>query len=419
MKKSFEYDLTKYDPSAPTRTEEFLTTDGVKTLTTDANDGAVLIQDEVDEDSLNPVTGAAVAAAIEAGGGGGGGTEYSAGDGISIDDDTISAKVDGTTIGVNASGELEALGGGGTTYDAGTGIDIDEYNNISVKLDGNTITVNGQNELEVIGGGGGSSYTAGAGIIIDSNNAINADVDNKTVSADRLSEVSSSYTTYTSTNYLTLNLSSNLPTLDASSSITNFELRRTATAGEYGFTYDTDTQSGLYVRVQIGNTSAFDDAVVTSTRNLTSGSGMMTVNITLDGSTYTDPLFLFKSTWGEQNISVGNLFDFSGYTFDQVFDVTGECYLRFVAWDATNQQVVGDPLVLTTYNGYPNVRFFISSSANPTKLAVKYNTNTLALTNDNNGLLTVKDPLPAHTSTDAGKVLQVQNDGTLAWVTLS
>jgi hypothetical protein len=91
MKKSFEYDLTKYDPSAPKKTEEFLTADGVKTLTTDANDGAVLIQDEVDEDSLNPVTGAAVAAAIEAGGGG---TEYSAGDGIDISEDTISVKVD-------------------------------------------------------------------------------------------------------------------------------------------------------------------------------------------------------------------------------------------------------------------------------------------------------------------------------------
>lgn len=33
--------------------------------------------------------------------------------------------------------------------------------------------------------------------------------------------------------------------------------------------------------------------------------------------------------------------------------------------------------------------------------------------------LAVSNPLPASTSADAGKVLQVQNDGTLAWVTLS
>lgn len=111
MKKSFEYDLTKYDPSAPTKTEEFLTADGVKTLTTDANNGAVLIQDEVDGDSLNPVTAAAVATAIEAGGGG---TEYTAGDGVAISEGEISAKVDGTTISINADGELEAIGGGGS-----------------------------------------------------------------------------------------------------------------------------------------------------------------------------------------------------------------------------------------------------------------------------------------------------------------
>lgn len=96
MKKTFEYDLTKYSPDAPVRTEEFLTADGVKTLTTDANDGAVLLQDEVDGDSLNPVTGAAVAAAIEAGGGGGSSLE--AGQGIRIQNDKISVANDGNTL---------------------------------------------------------------------------------------------------------------------------------------------------------------------------------------------------------------------------------------------------------------------------------------------------------------------------------
>lgn len=41
------------------------------------------------------------------------GTEYHAGDGIDIDGDTISAKVDGTTIKCNEDGYLEATGGGG------------------------------------------------------------------------------------------------------------------------------------------------------------------------------------------------------------------------------------------------------------------------------------------------------------------
>ena len=49
---------------------------------------------------------------------GGGGTSYTAGDGIDITNDVISAKVDGTSIGVNASGELESLATVDQHYDA-------------------------------------------------------------------------------------------------------------------------------------------------------------------------------------------------------------------------------------------------------------------------------------------------------------
>lgn len=50
---------------------------------------------------------------------GGGGTSYTAGNGINIDtNDVISAKVDGTSIGVNASGELESLATVDQHYDA-------------------------------------------------------------------------------------------------------------------------------------------------------------------------------------------------------------------------------------------------------------------------------------------------------------
>lgn len=45
-------------------------------------------------------------------GAGGGGTEYAAGNGIDISEGEISVKVDGTTIGMNASGQLEALNEG-------------------------------------------------------------------------------------------------------------------------------------------------------------------------------------------------------------------------------------------------------------------------------------------------------------------
>lgn len=80
-----------------------------------------VLDDTPTEGSFNAVTSDGVAKAIAEAGGG---TEYSAGDGIAISEGEISAKVDGTTIQVNASGELEAVGGGGSSYTAGDGIAI-------------------------------------------------------------------------------------------------------------------------------------------------------------------------------------------------------------------------------------------------------------------------------------------------------
>ena len=48
----------------------------------------------------------------------------SAGNGIDITSNTVSAKVDGSTITFNANGEMVASGGGGSSYTAGSGIDI-------------------------------------------------------------------------------------------------------------------------------------------------------------------------------------------------------------------------------------------------------------------------------------------------------
>lgn len=80
-------------------------------------------------------------------------TSYTEGDGIDITNGAISVKVDGTTIDLNADGELEAIGGGGgTTYTEGNGIDITN-DAISVKVDSTTIDFNASGELEVIGGG--------------------------------------------------------------------------------------------------------------------------------------------------------------------------------------------------------------------------------------------------------------------------
>lgn len=97
------------------------------------------------EGSYNGVTSDGVAKAIAEGG-----SSLEAGDGIAITDGEISAKVDGTSIGINASGELEALGGG-ASYTAGAGIAIDSNDTISVNHDNSLSDVAGTMPVEING----------------------------------------------------------------------------------------------------------------------------------------------------------------------------------------------------------------------------------------------------------------------------
>lgn len=87
-----------------------------------------VLDDTPTEGSFNAVTSDGVAKAIAEGGGG---SSYTAGDGIAISEGEISAKVDGTTVAINANGELEALGGDDVvlTYNTSTWSDfITAYN---------------------------------------------------------------------------------------------------------------------------------------------------------------------------------------------------------------------------------------------------------------------------------------------------
>lgn len=333
MKKTFEYDLTKYSPDAPTRTEEFLTADGVKTLTTDANDGAVLIQDSVDKDSLNPVTAAAVSAAIEAGGGGGG-TEYSAGDGISIAEDTISAKVDGTTIGVNASGELEALGGGGSSLEAGDAIKI-QNDKINVRVDNNSIQIKSDTVISEV-----NDYTY---------DYRNIDLWNMT-----------------SGTKCDWAFGSDSPAFDI-----------TATAAQAGCQIRAALYDGNGVRISVSSKYfiywGMPKTLVEGTNSF-NGGWQWTSQVRPSGATFATEFPLPE-----------------GRSYEDVATIA------LVAYDATNSQVVGDPLPFT-HNS--DIQFKMETDAN--------------------SRLSVKNPLPSFdASTDAGKVLQVQNDGSLAWVTPS
>jgi len=83
-------------------------------------------------------------------GGGGGGTSFVPGTGLELTNaNVLNVKIDNSTITTNSSGQLVAAGGGGgTTYTAGDAIDL-TGNAISVKIDGTSIGLNASNELEL------------------------------------------------------------------------------------------------------------------------------------------------------------------------------------------------------------------------------------------------------------------------------
>lgn len=83
-------------------------------------------------------------------GGGGGGTSFIPGTGLELTNtNVLNVKIDNDTITTNSSGQLVANGsGGGTTYTAGNAIDL-TGNAISVKTDGTSIGLNASNELEL------------------------------------------------------------------------------------------------------------------------------------------------------------------------------------------------------------------------------------------------------------------------------
>ena len=306
---------------------------------------------------------------------------------------------------------------GGSSYTAGDGIDISE-GEISAKVDGTTIQVNADGELEAIGGGG-ASYTAGDGIAISDQNVISVPVDNKTLAVERPTYVYSGVTIYTDTNYLSIGLA-DLPTVASTSGISAFKLTPQYTTGGLSYTlrYDSETQTGLNVRVQIGNDSSFTK-YATSTENAKIGNNPVVLGTTVFNLSDCNA---FTPTMGHSSTTFGELFDFTGGdSFDDIFSGSS-VYIRLVAWDSANGAVVGAPLTIRT-TGYPNMRWAITTNAAAAKMVVKYNTNTLELSHPGNGYLSVKNPnpypMPASLGT-AGQVLTVNSGATgIEWATPS
>lgn len=95
------------------------------------------------------------------------GKTYTAGDGIEIEATTIKARIDGTTIKCE-NGVLNVPQPTIPTYTAGSALSLNPNNKFNVNVDGSTIKVNNSNQLEVINSGD-STYTAGEGISISNN----------------------------------------------------------------------------------------------------------------------------------------------------------------------------------------------------------------------------------------------------------
>jgi hypothetical protein len=279
-------------------------------FTYDKTTGAIAVQDEVDEDSINPVTGRAVAKAIEEGGGG---SSYTAGDGIAISEGEISAKVDGSTIGINADGELEAIGGGG----------------------------------------GGSSYTAGNGISIDGNNKISVDFDTQTLRMGRDQALTAQ---------------------------SDYALRNIFNT--YGLS-QIKTNRPIIMPTFSGNVHLVAGSA--------DGYAVCKTSVAFTGGTYPGSEF----TMDIPETGAAN------------WDITGTIY----NWNSLPVfiTVVGTSGDTNSPNGETAIAIRNTSDTSDIYFTGIVNATKLA----------VKNPIPAATAADAGKVLQVQSNGTLAWVTLS
>lgn len=161
MKKSFAYNLTQFGGADNTVTEQIKTSDGVKTITTDANTGAVILSDQVDEDSLNPVTGAAVATAIAQGGGGV--PEYGESDA-------------GKVLQVDAQGEELVWAVAGGAYTAGNGISI-EGDEIAVAIGSGGIQIDSDNNSLMIADEYGLVHVDDGSILINHDDTISEGTD--------------------------------------------------------------------------------------------------------------------------------------------------------------------------------------------------------------------------------------------------
>lgn len=295
------------------------------------------------------------------------------------------------------------------------GLEKNQSGELGVSVDGSTVTINGEGQLEAAGGGGGGAeYSAGAGIAIDGNDAISVVPDNTTVKVERPLAVYATKDSF----YGRMSFSDTLLGTATTSSTCTFSYGLNTNGAAFKIGCDSD-QIGCEIRVEIGNDSNFTKSVISTVSMAKSTQSGVLVTLT-DTETILEGYGLsFYRGMMSPTYTFSNTFDWSEYTFDEIFG-NSAVYVRLRAWDTANSVVVGNVLRNPTSTGatpYVSANMSINSDAIPQQVMVKFgNASNSGLTTNSYGLA-VANPLPAFDATaDEGKVLKIVN-GAPAWVT--
>lgn len=332
---------------------------------------------------------------------------------------------------------------------ANGGLVKDENGAVGVSVDGSTVTINGEGQLA------SSSYSAGTGISISSQNKISAKIDLSTITTNSgylavANPLPSSYSE-DKDKVLTVN-SSGYPAWAT----------RAKSISVYGPRIETD-KDGNVADVRIGG-CGLELSPITSRssadlkfKQLDSDGKVeypwAYASASMAGTLGTDKYVVVKYS-GVQNSSSVPFYRFiwspdntftRGYvwTIDMIYAGTGKnailpppsIHPDFSTYDTSRWAKAGDwtgvaDNITTWYLGivYYQSRIISTVSCDPFQIACNTGIvpklgNGLSFTQSSvtdNYAISVTIPVPTYdAATDAGKVLQVQNDGTLAWVSLT
>ena len=410
------------------------------------------------------------------------GTAYSAGTGIDITDNAISAKVDGTTISTNASGELTAniplqvqsdwaesdssdpsyiqnkptektlaagsnvtiteandtvtISATNTTYTAGTGVDI-----TSGVISADTSVLATQSDLN----GKQDTLTAGSNISI-SNNVISAtdtaysagtgiDITGTTISADTSvlatqSDLSSKQDTLTAGTNIQINGTTISATDTTYSAGTGLSLNGTTfsnadpipahTSSDEGKVLKVDSNGDLEWGAESGGTVT--DVQVNGTSVVSGGVADITVQAQVNSdwaATSGVAEILNKPT--EKTLVAGTNVTITEANDIVTVSATNTTYTAGTGVDITSGVISADTSVLATQSDLSSKQDTLTAGSN-----ISISNNVISATDttysagtgisiSNQNEISNADPIPAHTSSDEGKVLGVDSNGDLEW----